>query len=369
MSRISVGWIIGSASVLLSAALIAGSTFQEAPTSAILLRYARGESVDEAISSHFRTSAAFNAFLRDIEREARKVPAPAIAAFSLHAASLAFDQAPMAAGSSGKSTALAILEVGCSKLRATSQRPSPFEVRWQVFAADLITSSTGRKGGSAETFHMNAHLPYDSHFKHVLERGGSDPALALRFARYEQAQFYIWRLTHGVAVVRAEGGLSSRVARRYEAVQRLDVVLSRLEPLTTHADFAEEARVRSGDALLHLGRDADALQLLGDSTFKNGNWEYVRRLLRARSYIRSGLPADAAREYEAALVITPRARPAKLALAALTYLAGQRDVAERLQQAESEGSESDPWVAYMYPGAEDWIARLDAFRKEALGGQ
>ena len=362
-------WIVGPVVALLTALAHGGPTPQASPVTEILARYARGESIDDSLSPHFRTSAAFNAFVRDLQRDSRKVPAALVATFSLHAASLAFQQEPMTTGRSGQTNALAILEVGCSVLRAASKTPTPFEVRWQTLAADLITSSTRRKSGSAETFHMNAHLPYDSHFKHVLERTGSDPHLLLRSARYEGAQFYVWRLTHGVYVVRAEDGLSSRNARRYEAVQRLDVILSRLAPLILHPDFTEEARVRSGDALLHLGRDTEAFELLGPNALRDRKWEYIRRLLRARSFVQRGITADAAREYEAAIVIAPQTRPANLALAALAYLAGQHDVAQRLQKAASEATEPDPWVAYMYPRAADWNTRLEALWKEARGGQ
>jgi hypothetical protein len=253
-------------------------------------------------------------------------------------------------------------------LRRASKLPPHFEVRWQVLAADLITSSTRRTQGSAETFRMNWYLRYDRHFMHARRASDSDPHLLMASARYEQAQFYVWRLTNGVAVSRVEG-VGSRAYRRYEAVERLAVVCSRLRPLLQHAEFADEARVRFADSLLQIGREQEAFDLLKDDGFQDQKWDYIRRLLRARVFVERGDLVEASREYEAAVRIAPKARPANLALAGLAFLAGQHEDARRLARAAADATELDPWVGYMYQAAADWDARMAALRKEARGGQ
>jgi tetratricopeptide (TPR) repeat protein len=350
---------------LMAADTHGGFTIQAPTVTEILERYSRGESVDEALTPYLQTSAAVRGFLRDLERQAPTIAAPLVAAFALHAANLAFEHTPLEFHRGDSAYALAILEVGCGTLRRASKSPTDFEVRWQVLAADLITSSTRRKGGSAETFNMD-HLAsaYGRHFEHVLGRHRSDPQLALSWARHEQARFYVWRLTWGVAVVRAQHELPRRLA-----VRRLEVVVDTLAPLRSQPEFADEARVRSSDALLHLGRSTEALQLLSQGPARDPNWEYIRRLIRGRYFVQRGQADDAGREYNAAILIDPEARQANLALAGLAYLAGQHEVADRLTTAATDASGPDRWVAYMYPGRTDLNARLAALREDARGAR
>ncbi|HEY0874953.1 MAG TPA: hypothetical protein VGD94_15880 [Vicinamibacterales bacterium] len=251
-----------------------------------------------------------------------------------------------------------MLEVACAALRQTSTHPTDFETRWQLMAADMITSSTRRGRGSAETFLPQRAEDYDRHFEHMLERDPSNPHLALRSARYEQAQFYIWRLTWGVAVIRSQVDLPSEHARR-----PLERAVTLLEPLLPNPDFADEARVRSADALLHLGRTEEALEHLGKPA-QSGEWEYIRRLIRGHYFVRYGKVDEADLEYRAAILSRPDAGPANLALAGLRFLNGQMAQAERLAAAVSPTT-SDPWLDYVYPGGNGLNERLAALRLKA----
>ena len=355
-------WLLGPALALLTT-LNPSLNLQPTPVAELLQRYSRGQSVETAISQHIATADTFEIFLSDLKREARKFPPPLASTFALEAASVAFRETPMEAVRKDLPNALAILEIGCSTLREASPNPSDFERRWHVLAADLITSSTRRKSGSAETSWFNFFLPYDRHFQHARARNDSYARLSLSLARYEHARFYVWRLMDGFSIVNAKG----IVPRRYEGFERLKAVLAHLEDLLSHPEFAEEAHVRSADALLYLGSDEEGLSLLGDKAFKDKTWEYLRRLIRARQFLRSGQTGDAAREYEAANRTDPRARAANLTLAGLAYLAGQQDLAGQLASAANESSEPDPWMLYMYPGATDWHVGLAALRKDARG--
>ena len=339
------------------------------PVAELLQRYARGEAVEGLLSPHFQTTGTFGAFVRDLEREARKVPAPLVATFALDAAAVAYGQVPTEPTMRQKDV-LSLLEVGCAALRKANRNPSRLEVHWQLLATALATSSTRSNNGSAETFHaVTPFLPaYDDHFKHMLERNRADPHIAIAVARYDHARFYVWRVTWGVAVV-PKGVLTSEHWRERDRRidTRLENLLSALAPLIQHADLGDEARVRSGDVLLHLGRDEEAFELFGDAPLKDEKWNYIRRLLRARTFVQQGKALDAAREYEAATLINPRARPANLAFAGLAYIAGRHEISQQLLKAASEANAPDPWVAYMYPGAQDWNTRMAALRKEARG--
>ncbi len=200
-------WTAGLALALLATVPVSGSRLQAQPIAELLQRYASGGAVGEALLPHLRTADAFEAFLRDLKREARRYPAAVAAGFALEAASVAFQETPRQAVRKDLPNALALLEFGCSTLREASDTPSAYELRWQILAAELITSSTRRHSGSAETVFRNYHLIYDRHFEHVRARVKSDSGMALAVARYEQAQFYVWRLTHGFNVVDAAGVL------------------------------------------------------------------------------------------------------------------------------------------------------------------
>jgi tetratricopeptide (TPR) repeat protein len=192
----------------------------------------------------------------------------------------------------------------------------------------------------------------------------SDSGLALAVARYEQAQFYVWRLTHGFNVVDAAGVLPRAWN---DTADRLRRVITSLKELLDDPDLGDEARVRSGDALLYLGREKEGLALLADRPFRNRGWDYLRHLLRARALLQRGDNVAAVREYEGALRLDPTSRPANLTLAGLAYLAGQHDEARRLAKVASDSHEPDRWIAYLYPPSQDWPARLAALQKEARG--
>ena len=165
--------------------------------------------------------------------------------------------------------------------------------------------------------------------------------------------------------MRARPELVQQEPNRGFALRPLELVLKELAPLHGHPEFSDEARLRSGDALLHLGRTDEALALLPQPV-KDPQLEYVRRLLRARHFAQRGNTADAAQEYQAAIVIDPHGRAANLALAGLAYLDAQPDVVARLI-ASTETDAQDPWLTYVYPGGANLKARLAALQTEVRG--
>lgn len=355
-------WILSFALALLTTAAPNHSRSQPLPVAELLQRYHRGEAVGEALLPHLQPNT-FEDFLRDLKREGRRLPPQVTASFALEASSVVFDKAPRDRRAD-LPNALAVLELGCETLREASRTASAFELRWHVLAADLIIGSTRRTSGSAETVFRNYRLPYDRHFEHVRARDSSDDRLALSVARYEHSQFYVWRLTHGFTVVDPAG-----VVPRgwYEVTERLRLVITKLEPLLDHPDFADEARVRSGDALLYLGREKEGLGFLADGPFKDSKWDYIRHLVRARAFLKGVDTVAAAQEYEAARRIDPVSRSANLTLAGLAYLAGQHDAARQLTKVASDSVHPDHWMAYLYPAAADWSVRLAALRRDARG--
>ena len=112
-----------------------------------------------------------------------------------------------------------------------------------------------------------------------------------------------------------------------------------------------EARVRLGRVLTLRGAIDESLRVLGAiGAGEDGESRYLARLFEGEALERSGKVAEAEEQYFAAFAAVPRAQSARLALAHLRHLNGQRAEATATVRATAEdrgaADDTDPWFWY-----------------------
>jgi tetratricopeptide (TPR) repeat protein len=112
-----------------------------------------------------------------------------------------------------------------------------------------------------------------------------------------------------------------------------------------------EARVRLGRVLTLRGAIDESLRVLGAiGAGEDAESRYLARLFEGEALERSGKVAEAEQRYFAAFAAVPRAQSARLALARLRHLNGQRAEATATVRATAEdrgaADDTDPWFWY-----------------------
>ena len=175
-------WMRGATFALVVGLSPVAATLQPPPLAETVQRYTRGESVADVLPRHVRSDDAFEDLVRNLKREVSTLPPPLAAAFALEAAAVGFREGPAGVRFKPRQGVMAVLEVGCKRLRESSPSPSAFELRWHALAMDLLTRTTRRGNGSAETTYVSQGF-YNEHVKHVRERNHSEPSLVVALAR------------------------------------------------------------------------------------------------------------------------------------------------------------------------------------------
>ena len=112
-----------------------------------------------------------------------------------------------------------------------------------------------------------------------------------------------------------------------------------------------EARVRLGRVLTLRGAIDESIRVLGAiGTGEDAESRYLARLFEGEALERSGNVAEAEQRYFAAFAAVPRAQSARLALARLRHLNGQRAEAAATVRATADdrgaAEDTDPWFWY-----------------------
>jgi tetratricopeptide (TPR) repeat protein len=112
-----------------------------------------------------------------------------------------------------------------------------------------------------------------------------------------------------------------------------------------------EARVRLGRVLTLRGAIDESLRVLGAiGAGEDAESRYLARLFEGEALERSGKVAEAEQRYFAAFAAVPRAQSARLALARLRHLNGQRAEAAAAVRATADdrgaAEDTDPWFWY-----------------------
>ncbi len=238
----------------------------------------------------------------------------ALAAFALEAAYARIDQGTDAAK---------LLEWGCRRIRRHAT-PDDFDHRWHLAAFAMFSGAVDPDALEAHVAHARFQFPKEPRL--LLERAVASEQRA--------APFFVPAKTP-----------PTEITKRYEeAARRYREVTASPDPPTR-----SEARLRLARVELELGRPASALEVLAglDGDLADADLRYLTRLFRGMALERLGRADEARDAYQSALTVTPNAQSASMALAALLFRQGQRDVAERLVTGVLTGDQpQDPWWIY-----------------------
>ncbi len=256
----------------------------------------------------------------------------AAAAFALEAAALHIDQGE---------AATKLLEWGCRQVRR-SPEPGEFEHRWHLAAIALFEGAVDPDG-------------LESHVTHVKFQFPQEPRLAFTRAVAAELRATPFITGNKVSAKEVEKRLAE-AARRYEAAAA--------EP-TTKADVG----LRLGHVRLEQGQPDAALTALAavEPNTHDRDLVYLSRLFQGLADDRLGRADEARAAFESALTVSPGAQSATMALSALLFRHGQRDLAGRIvaEVLSRATVPDDPWWWY-WPADFRQAGQLIAAMREAL---
>lgn len=221
-----------------------------------------------------------------------------------------------------RDAALALLK-DFRRLVRHSIEPDPFERYW-LWTATAMLQGANVPAAAIETA------------EYALTRFPDEPRLLLaRAFATDQTRAFEDREGRGSA---GEASFVRDVIARYDAAARFP-------------DTAAEARIRKAFFLHRIGRDGEALAALDAAgtldTAKEPLLAYLSALFRGRVLEALERFGEAARAYDAALAVVPRAQSARVAKMRLAVRAGNRPEADTLaSEIQSAESDFDPWWVY-----------------------
>jgi tetratricopeptide (TPR) repeat protein len=255
-----------------------------------------------------------------------------IAAFALEAAFSRLDQG-------GATTSL--VEWACRQVRRSPTR-GDFERRFMLAAFAIFAGAVAPNELETHISHVKLLFPKEPRLTY--ERAVADELRA--------APFF-------------EGGRSSprEVTASYESAAKWYREAAN-EPSTR-----AEAVLRLGHVELALSHPDQALEALGqvEGATTDPALVFLARLFRGQALEKLNRPEDAAQAYELALAVAPEAQSAAMALAALRFQQGQRDVADGIVSGllTRPVSAGDPWWLY-WPADFRYAGGLVLGMREAL---
>jgi tetratricopeptide (TPR) repeat protein len=343
------------ASSLLFILALAQSGAQDPSVTTLFQWYSKGsfDEVSAAFSARMKTPNRVGAFRRELGRRIDDWPVEASAAFVLEASAAAFPIDP--------DGATAILELGCKRVRRS--RLNEFEREWHLAAAALLNGlGAYRLGRMAEAFVVNWIPGPEEHLRHSRARFPDEPRLLLAWGVHQEGIFNAWIKTHGVSLlntwVTTFDSNWPNIRRLHDAGKAFEV--ARLEP-----SLFDEATLRLAAVKYYDKKPDEALKLWDEVSRGVGNpaWRYLAWVFIGRMFLEQKRSTEAEAAYRQALSINPRAQSARVAAAALSFIAGDVERSSDLINDILRGpAGNDPWAMYLAPGTMAWPQLLHDMR-------
>jgi tetratricopeptide (TPR) repeat protein len=328
----------------------------------------------------------FSMFERDLARlGAAEKPEPR-AAFLLEAAAAAFrlersiamrpSRLPGTPGSSSKpaaplSAGMTLFEAACALARESPE--STFSRRWNLAALSLIEAQFMAAGGGPAgglVDNRATSSPFVRHLEHADGHLTPGEILLARALETEQEAWARWH--YDLIVVKDATGNAglARFAAMYVAEweRAVETTLTRLQEARRHEDVRVEATIRLGAMIaMRPTKDSDPVSLFREARKSSTDawWLYLSHLLEGRWHESRDRLSDAEAAYRAASELQPQAQSARVALAALSYVRGDGEDADRLAREvlAAPPNVHDPWSLYIYGHFFLWPDRLRALRE------
>lgn len=304
-----------------------------------LADYAAGRHAE--VATRLRSVSDLKAFESDLDRTASKWLGGAdgsperrrraLAAFALESANAQLERG---------AAAMKILEWGCRQIRR-HPKPDDFDLRWHMAAFALFAGAVDPDG-------------LEAHVVHAKFQFKDEPSLPYQRAVASELRTFPRLLAETRVPATDVTKRLEEASRRYVEASRQDVTRA-------------EAFVRRGRIELALGRPDRALEALDQvGRTDDAAVQYLTHLFRGQALERLKRPDEAKQAYESALALRPGTQSAAMALAALLFRRGDRDLADRQVQTLLGQSRppDDPWWLY-WPADYRYVeSRLTAMRQE-----
>jgi tetratricopeptide (TPR) repeat protein len=324
---------------LLSVAVAAGAGASAQPDwiQSWLADYAGGRHAD--VAAKLRSVGDLKAFESDLDKAAPKwlggthgtaeSRRRALAAFALESASAQLERG---------SAATKILEWGCRQIRR-HPKPDEFDRLWHLAAFALFAGAVDPDGLEAHVVHAKFQFP-------------NEPWLPFERAVASELRTFPRIVAESRIPAATVTKSLEEAVKRYTEAARNDATRA-------------EAFLRRGRIELALGRADQAIESLDRvNPTDDPNVQYLGHLFRGQALERLNRTDDARQAYEAALAVRPETQSASMALAALLFRRGERDLADRRVRAlfDRQKRTDDPWWLYWPADYRHLDGRLTAMR-------
>jgi tetratricopeptide (TPR) repeat protein len=260
----------------------------------------------------------------------------------------------------------ALVELACATLQRSAV--TPFDRQWYLAAIAVLSGPPSDLQGGSTLASLHTASPRVGALEalrvRLRERVPADPALSLAWGVSREAEIQAWLYSWATSIKLQPDRPIPSQARTADAHQWLDDAAESFEVARKEPAFRAEATLRLALTKMYQGHVEEALGLWAGVPVltRDASLQYLAHMFIGRTLAATGRSAEAIEAYRQASAIRPGAQSARIPLAALLYLSGDRDEAARLISPllNAPAAAADPWWAYTDPRLQE---RVNAMRR------
>jgi tetratricopeptide (TPR) repeat protein len=328
-----------------------------------------GTAILAVLDQRITSAEAADTYYDDLRSHIDAWPRERAAAFALESAQAAmFAEAARPGELERHSHFREMVELACATL--TRSAAAPFDRQLYLAAIAVLTGPPSDMQGSSTLASLHPAAPrvaaLEGLYVHLRERDPADPALALAWGASREAQIQAWLYSWGTSIQLQPDRPIPRQPKTEDAHRWLDDAAGSFEIARKDTTLRAEATLRLGLTTMYQGHVEEALGLWAGVPVltKDGSLQYLAHLFTGRTLAAMDRRAEAIAAYRQAAAVRPGAQSARIPLAALLFLGGDREEAAQLvsPMMTATTAAADPWWSYTDQHVQE---RVNAMRRAA----
>jgi tetratricopeptide (TPR) repeat protein len=309
--------------------------------------------ISSVLEQRLNSPEAADAYYADLRNHIDAWPRERAAGFALESAGAAiFAEAERPGEFEKHSHFRDMVELACSTLERSAV--TPFDRQWHLAAIAVLTGPPSDLQGGSTLASLHTGSPraaaLEALSKRLRERLPADPALSLAWGISREAEVQAWLYSWATSIKLQPDRPIPRQARTADPHRWLDDAAESFEVARKEQALRAEATLRLALTKMYQGQADEALGLWAGVPVltRDASLQYLAHMFSGRTLAATGRSADAIEAYRKAAAVKPGAQSARIPLAALLYLAGDRDEAARLMLPllNAPAPAADPWWGY-----------------------
>ena len=360
-----------AALVVLSAAFVEGRARDIRPDIQDLFdAYSSGQettSIITVLEQRLTSPEAADTYFADLRAHIDAWPRERAAGFALESAQAAmFAEAARPGAFEKHSHFREMVELACSALERSAI--TTFDRPWYLAAIAVLTGPTSDLQGGSTLASLHTGSPrviaLEALSARLRDRFAADPALSLAWGTSREAEVQAWLYSWATSIKLQPDRPIPRQGRTADPHRWLDDAAASFEIARKEQNLRAEATLRLGLTKMYQGHVDEALGLWAGvpELTRDTSLQYLAHMFSGRTLAASNQRTEAITAYRQAVAVRPGAQSARIPLAALLYLTGERDEVARLISPllTAPAATADPWWGYTDQHLQD---RVNAMRR------